>query len=165
MPGQGGPGSDGNKGVLHIPQSSSITGTSPSDCLVSYQDTHCWGLPLCRGTVVCILQLQPTGQQYFCLTFLHLLIKTDLLLTTVGVSLYQVAQSAKALQYTDCIAVEGKTINPAMGFLDMTLNNLKAWLQLYWSFGEYGVSLHCHCSQIHSGWECWHPIGSYLWVK
>ena len=29
-------GSDGNKGVLRIPQSSSITGTSPSDCLVSY---------------------------------------------------------------------------------------------------------------------------------
>ena len=30
------PGSDGNEGVLCIPQSSSITGTSPSDCLVSY---------------------------------------------------------------------------------------------------------------------------------
>ena len=35
-PGQSGPGSNGNKGVLHIPQSSSITGTSPSNCLVSY---------------------------------------------------------------------------------------------------------------------------------
>ena len=35
---QSGPGSDGNEGVLHIPQSSSITGTSLSDCLVSYQD-------------------------------------------------------------------------------------------------------------------------------
>ena len=34
--GQSGPGSDGNEGVLHIPQSSSTTGTSPSDCLVSY---------------------------------------------------------------------------------------------------------------------------------
>ncbi len=33
-PGQSGPGSDGNKGVLRIPQSSSITGTSPSDCLL-----------------------------------------------------------------------------------------------------------------------------------
>ena len=31
-PGKSGPGSDGNDGVLHIPQSSSITGTSPSDC-------------------------------------------------------------------------------------------------------------------------------------
>ena len=29
-------GSDGNEGVLCIPQSSSITRTSPSDCLVSY---------------------------------------------------------------------------------------------------------------------------------
>ena len=33
---QSGPGSDGNKGVLSIPQSSSITGASPSDCSVSY---------------------------------------------------------------------------------------------------------------------------------
>ena len=35
-PGQNGPGSDGNEGVFCIPQSSSITGTSPSDCLVPY---------------------------------------------------------------------------------------------------------------------------------
>ena len=34
--GQSGPGSDGNKGVLRIPQSTSITGTSQSYCLVSY---------------------------------------------------------------------------------------------------------------------------------
>ena len=34
--GQGGPGSDGNEGVLRIPQSFSTAGTSPSDCLVSY---------------------------------------------------------------------------------------------------------------------------------
>ena len=33
---QSGPGSDGNERVLHIPQSSSITGISPSDCLMSY---------------------------------------------------------------------------------------------------------------------------------
>ena len=37
---QSGPGSDGNEGVLHIPQSSSITGASTSDCLGSIQDTH-----------------------------------------------------------------------------------------------------------------------------
>ena len=35
-PGQGGPESDDNKGVLCIPQTFSITGASPSDCLVSY---------------------------------------------------------------------------------------------------------------------------------
>ena len=34
--GQSGPGSHGNEGVLHIPQSPCITGTSPSDCFVSY---------------------------------------------------------------------------------------------------------------------------------
>ena len=32
-PGQSGPGSDDNERVLRIPQRSSITGTSPSDCL------------------------------------------------------------------------------------------------------------------------------------
>ena len=36
IPSQSGPGSNDNEGVLCIPQSSSITGTSPSDCLVSY---------------------------------------------------------------------------------------------------------------------------------
>ena len=34
--GQSGPGRDGDKGVLHIPQSSGITGNSWSDCLVLY---------------------------------------------------------------------------------------------------------------------------------
>ena len=35
-PGQSEPASNSNEGVLRILQSSSITGTSPSDCLVSY---------------------------------------------------------------------------------------------------------------------------------
>ena len=40
-PGQSGPRSNGNEGVLHIPQSFSITGASPLDCLMSYiQDTR-----------------------------------------------------------------------------------------------------------------------------
>ena len=34
--GQNGPVCDCNEGVLHIPQSFSITGASPSDCLVLY---------------------------------------------------------------------------------------------------------------------------------
>ena len=33
---QSGPGSDDNKVVLHISQSSSITGSLPPDCIVSY---------------------------------------------------------------------------------------------------------------------------------
>ena len=41
-PGQSGPGNNGNQGVLCIPQSSSITGASSSDCFGSYQDIH-WG--------------------------------------------------------------------------------------------------------------------------
>ena len=34
--GESGSGSDGNEGVLHIPQSFSIIGALPSDCLMSY---------------------------------------------------------------------------------------------------------------------------------
>ena len=40
-PSQSKPGSDGDEGVLRILQSSSITGTSSSDCLVSYSG-HSW---------------------------------------------------------------------------------------------------------------------------
>ena len=51
-PGQSGPGSNGNKGVLRIPQSPSIAGTSLSDCLVSHlAHTSVGVLPLCRGAV------------------------------------------------------------------------------------------------------------------
>ena len=35
IPGQSGPGSDGNERMLRISQSSCITGASPLDCLVS----------------------------------------------------------------------------------------------------------------------------------
>ena len=51
-PAQSGHGSDGNEGVLCIPQSPSITGTSSSDCLVSYPG-HSLGavLPFSRSTV------------------------------------------------------------------------------------------------------------------
>ena len=48
------PGSDGNEGVVCFPQSSSITGTSASDCLVSYTGHFLvvvGVLPLCRGAV------------------------------------------------------------------------------------------------------------------
>ena len=65
-PSQSRPGSDGSEGLLHIPESSSITWASPSDCLESYQDTRRKGvLPLCRGAGRCILRPQPTGQADF----------------------------------------------------------------------------------------------------
>ena len=37
--------------------------------------------------------------------------------------------------------------------LDMTLSNLMARFQQCWCFGECGVPLHCHRSQVHSGPE------------
>ena len=63
-PGQSEHGSNGNKGVLHIAQSSSIAVASPSDCLASYSE-HSLGeggaLPLCIDCSQCILQFQLTG--------------------------------------------------------------------------------------------------------
>ena len=84
MPGQSGPKSNGNEGVPRITQSSSITGTSPSGCLVSYPGHSLGGglTPLQRCSR-CILQPQSTGQSIFCddlinytLIIAHILIKT-----------------------------------------------------------------------------------------
>ena len=52
-PSQSGSVNNGNERVLYIPQSFSITGTSPSDCLVSYPGYTLVGvLPLYREAVV-----------------------------------------------------------------------------------------------------------------
>ena len=50
-PGQSGPGSGSNEGVLFVPQSSSITEASPSDGSVSYKNTRWGSLTLCRDAV------------------------------------------------------------------------------------------------------------------
>ena len=66
-PGQGEPGSNGNKGVLHIPQSSSITRFSPSYCLVSNKHTH-WRSPTLyitrEGTSKCIIMQEKNCKQH-----------------------------------------------------------------------------------------------------
>ena len=55
--GQSGPGSDANKEVCHIPQSSSISGASPSGCLVSYSEQSLGGgLTFLQRFSRCILQ-------------------------------------------------------------------------------------------------------------
>ena len=60
--GQSGPESDGNERVLWIPQSSSITGASASDCSVSYPG-HSLGMGLTsqQRCSQCILRPQLTG--------------------------------------------------------------------------------------------------------
>ena len=59
--------SDGNEGVLCIPQSSSITGASPSDCLVSYPSLT----PLHR-CIRCIPQPQSTGQYIYIYIYIYM---------------------------------------------------------------------------------------------
>ena len=51
-PGQSGLGTNGNVAVVHIPQSSSITEASPSDCLVSYQEIRCGGTGSCLSVEI-----------------------------------------------------------------------------------------------------------------
>ena len=55
-----------------------------------------------------------------------------------------------AVEYTDCFSVRPP---PLTSVLDMTLNNLMVRFQQCWSFGECGVPLYCHRSQVHSGLE------------
>ena len=76
-PGQCGPGSDRNDRVLHIPQSSSITGASPSDCFVSYQDTRRGSLTPPQRSSRCIQQPQPTGSGRFSGCYPLCLYRTD----------------------------------------------------------------------------------------
>ena len=58
-PGQFGPGSDGNEGVIRSPQSFRITAASSSDCLESYLGD--WGdLTSLQRCSQCILRPQPT---------------------------------------------------------------------------------------------------------
>ena len=63
---QSGPGSDGNEQMLRMPQGFSITGTSSSECLESYQDT-CWlgVLLFCRGGVGVFYSPSRLGKVYF----------------------------------------------------------------------------------------------------
>ena len=62
IPDQSGPGSDGYEGILRFSQSSSITGASPSNCLMSYLEYSwsrgCTPLQRCSWR---ILQPQPSG--------------------------------------------------------------------------------------------------------
>ena len=68
------------------------------------------------------------------------------------IALTKLAQSVGAVEYTDCFSAGGNTPLP-MSVLEMTLNNLMVRFQYYWSFGECGVPLYCHRSQVHSGPE------------
>ena len=43
---------------LHIPQSSSMIGTIPSDCFVSYHDTH-WGVSYCSAEKLSVYSTAP----------------------------------------------------------------------------------------------------------
>ena len=52
-PGQSGPGTDGNEGLLCIPQKSSITGASPSDCFVSHFRTFGGGSTVGEWVIYC----------------------------------------------------------------------------------------------------------------
>ena len=66
----------------------------------------------------------------------------------VGVSKKDLAQSARAVEYTDCISEEGKdTPNECPGY-DAKQSDGESW-----SFGEYEAPLHCHHSPVHSGLE------------
>ena len=57
--GQSRPGSNDNDRVVYIPQSSSITGASPSDCLVSYPG-HSFGESYPSAGMQSVYSVAPT---------------------------------------------------------------------------------------------------------
>ena len=63
IPGQSGTGCNGNEGVFRIPQSSSITGTSLSDCLVSYPG-HLLGTSYLSAEVQSVYSTAPHQAPY-----------------------------------------------------------------------------------------------------
>ena len=67
IPGQSGPGSNGNEGVPPYSPKLSITGTSPTDCLVSYTGHSLVGgvLPFCRGAVCVFYSPRRLSKQFW----------------------------------------------------------------------------------------------------
>ena len=63
-----GAGNDGNEGILSILQSSSIIGTSPSNCLVSYPGHSLWGGVLPLGRCVVGIFYSPSRLFFFCIS-------------------------------------------------------------------------------------------------
>ena len=141
-----GPGSDGNKGVLSIPQSSSIAGISPSDCLVSYQDTRWEGGSYPSAEKQSVYSTAPAD--WTCKQMNSELFENKV---TNELSYTYIIQSVEALEYTDCTNTE-RLEPPTKSVLDMTLNRLMGRFQS-WSFGECEPPIHCHYSQVHSDTE------------
>ena len=64
-PGHSRPESDGNNGALLIPKSSCLTGTSSSDCLVSYPGNLLAGvLPICREAINVLCDPSRLGKKF-----------------------------------------------------------------------------------------------------
>ena len=145
IPGQSGPGSNGNEGVLCIPQIYSITGTSPSDCLVLYPGYSLggWGvLLLCREAVGVFYS--PSRLSNFPYQVPH---------TLYSWNYSSVCPVGWGCRIHRLLLCRGVRPPPLTSVLDMTLNNLMVRFQQCWSFGECRVPLHCHRSLIHSGPE------------
>ena len=80
IPCQSGPGNDGNEEVLHIPQTSNITGTSPSACLVFYPGQTLSGVSYPSAEMQSVYYTAPADWEIF------LLCNVVLILTFVFIS-------------------------------------------------------------------------------
>ena len=64
IPGQSGPGSNGNEGVLSIPQSPNTTRASLSDCLVSSPEYSLGGGSYLSAEVLSVYSTSPSRLDY-----------------------------------------------------------------------------------------------------
>ena len=84
--GQSGPGSNGNESVLRISESSSISGASLSDCLMSYPGhSLVGGLRLCRDAVGVFYNLSRLGSHCWENIVCVVLFPTSLFAKTINV--------------------------------------------------------------------------------
>ena len=140
-PGQSGPGSDGNEGVLCIPQSPSITGTSSSDCLVSLPGHSLGGVltPLQRCSR-CILQSQPTGQRDF----------GDAIYIYIYIYIYIVQHQGKmSCKMRNMVLISIKTnrnisVNDSMCPVDFKIPWIGFFFVYYFLFQFYGNNYHLY---------------------
>ena len=140
-----GPNRLGNKGtsnfrvILTIVQRYGVIGACDFLVNVNYQTWRLYiylmrGKQLCRTTSINILHLSSINNML--IYFIYNIASTICISSICWGCRIQPTAAGEDL--------------PLISILLMTLNHLTVRLQC-WSFGEYGVLLHCHCSLVQSG--------------
>ena len=135
--GQSGPGSNSNERVLHIPQTPKLEHHQQMQFNVIPRTLN--GFKYCYQTLIILVNIihlhtDKSFQVLLCNA------KNELLIT-IHTHIYICTPLDKNIS---CPVGRGVRSHPPTSVLDMTLNNLVVRFRYCWTFGECGVSLHCH---------------------